>query len=68
MFIFFIQCVIGIILGLYFGKINSDLTRYKKMWNTLKAESGYRQTINSEYKKDLYVWQIMDNIEQRKEG
>ena len=62
-----IYIIIGaFIVGLFIGALWYTLDRYKKMWRTLKAESGYRQTINSGWHKDLYLWQLMDNIEGRR--
>jgi len=40
---------------------------YEKMWNTLKAESGYRNTnvMNLLFAKEETVKEIMDRIEKR---
>jgi len=57
--------IMGCIIGAIMGKMNQELNHYKKMWNTLKAESGYRETIGccgiSESLKNL-----MEYIEKRK--
>ena len=38
---------------------------YKKMWNTLKAESGYRATIGWARGVDINIKTLMENLETR---
>ena len=39
---------------------------YKKLWNTLKAESGYRTTLNFINKEDQTIRELMNRLELRK--
>jgi hypothetical protein len=43
---------------------------YKKAWNTLKAESGYRQTLDGVKQESFTVKELMELMEKRvlKEG
>ena len=38
---------------------------YEKAWNTLKAESGHRTTLNFGNEKDCTLKELMDKMEER---
>ena len=43
----------------------AEITRLERNWRTLKAESGYRTTIDSMGNDDQQLKQLMDDIESR---
>ena len=40
---------------------------YKKMWNTLKAESGYRKAESNLFKSNQTIKDLMQSIEHRED-
>jgi hypothetical protein len=47
------------------ARLKSELKDQKRRWRTLKAESGYRTTIDSMGGDKQSLKQLMDNIENR---